>query len=511
MSVESNNRIAKNTIVLYIRTLFIMVVTLYTGRVILDVLGVSDYGVYNVIAGVTGLIGFLRGALGSSAQRFINYEMGCGRLDNLKRVFSMSFYCFLLVSVISLVLAESVGLWFVENKLNIPNGRIDAAVFMYHCTVFMFVVNMLIIPFHSDIIAHEEMSIYAYFSIIDALLKLFIVYLLTIIPIDKLKLYALLLVGVNLTMTACYVVYCYKKFPESHIVKIWDKALMQKIFSFSGWMLIGTVTNVLSTQGINMLINIFFNPIYNAARGIAVQVYGAVSSLAGNFLVAVQPQIVQSYASCDVQHSYKLVFSSSKLSAFLTFTIALPIMLNADYILNLWLVDVPDMAPLFVNLVIIDFIITTAYAPIFNIAQAANKVRNYELVVSVSFIIIFGLSWVAFRFGSPVQTTFIIAIIVDFLGLFARLVVLHHDTKFPVVRYCKQVIAPILTVLILSWFIGYLPTLMIRVDNFLLLIVHAIICVFATAVLIWLIGTDSAEKLLVRNAITKVTNNLKRQ
>lgn len=506
MSNESNSRIAKNTVALYLRTLFIMLVTLYTGRVVLDVLGVSDYGIYNVIAGVTGLIAFLRGAVGSAAQRFINYEMGRGNHDNLKRVFSMSFFSFCIVAFISLIVAETAGLWFVLNKLNIPADRMDAAVFMYHCTVFMFVINMLMVPFHSDIIAHEKMSIYAYFSIIDAILKLAVVYLLTIIPFDKLKVYALLHVAVNLLNISFYVIYCYRKFPESHISRVWDKTLLKQLLSFSGWILIGSSTNVLSTQGINMLINIFFSPIYNAARGVAIQVYGAVSSLAGNFLVAVQPQIVQSYASDDVQHSYKLIFSSSKLSAYLTFIVALPIMLNADYVLNLWLVKVPDMTPLFVNLVIIDFIITTAYAPIFNNAQAANKIRNYEIVVSIGFVLIFCLSWLAFKLGAPVYTTFIIAIAVDTLGLLARLAVLHHDTKFPAIDYCRKVMFPILTATSLSWFIGFLPSRLLSIDNLFLFIPHALFCLLSSMLIIWFIGTNSSEKALLIRGLRHFKN-----
>ena len=513
MVSSDNRRIAKNTIVLYLRTLFIMAITLYTGRVILDVLGVSDYGVYNVIAGVTGLIGFVRSALGSAVQRYINVAMGNGSQDEMKKIFSMSLYCYCLIALISLVLAESIGLWFVLNKLNIPEGRMDAAVFMYHCTVIMFVLGMLTVPFHSVIIAHERMDIYAFFSIFDAVIKLVNIYIITIIPFDKLKLYAILLTAASLLQMGMYVLYCHHQFTECRLARVWDKNLIKGIYSFSSWMLVGTTTNVLSTQGINMLINIFFTPVFNAARGVAIQVYGAVNILAGNFMTAVQPQIVQSHARNDVDHSLKLVFSSSKLSAFLMFIIALPIMLNADYILDLWLVKVPPFTALFVNLVIIDAIITTSYNPIFNIAQAANKVRNYEIVVSVGFVLIFIITLTAFRNGAPVYWAFLSAIIINIIGLFVRLLVLKHDVQFPMFSFCRNVISPIATTTISAWGLSWGIAHLLNPNNFILVCVHGISCMIITLICVWLVGTNMSEKQLItqfaQDAIKKMTPSKK--
>ena len=501
MAITSTRRVAKNTIVLYLRTLLIMLVSIYTGRVVLDKLGVSDYGVYNVVGGVVGLIGFVNGALGTATRRYLNVAMGHNDAHEMQRAFSMSIYCYALVAIISLLLAETFGLWFVCNKLNIPDGRMGAAVFMYQCTVIMFIIGILTVPYHSDLIAHERMDMYAYFSIIDVVLKLVVVYLLAIIDYDKLKVYGVLITLSSVFSTSLFVTYCRLKFSECRLIRTWDKEMFRGIFSFSGWMIIGTTSNVLSSQGINMLINIFFSPIYNAARGVAMTVYGAVNTLAGNFLVAVQPQIVQSYAAEDVNRSLKLVFSSSKLSAFLTFLLAIPIMIDADYILDLWLVEVPPFSALFVALIIFDSVITMSYGPIFNIAQAANKIRNYELTVSIGFVLIFGITWFLFKLNFPVYWAFITPIIINTVGLIARLAVLRHDVKFPARNYLLHVTLPILIVGIIAWLASFACTKVFPATSIPNLIAHIFISVLITFTIIWFIGCNSEEKYVIASSI----------
>lgn len=294
---ENNKRIVRNTAALYVRMLLMMAISLYTSRVVLQTLGVVDYGIYNVVGGVVTMIAFLNGALSTATQRYLNYEMGKGNSDGLSKVFSMSFWCFCMIALAAVIVAETVGLWFVINKLNIPAERADVALWVYHISVLTFVVELLVVPYKASIIAHEKMSVYAYISIAEVSLKLILIYLLVVIDADKLRLYASMMFIA--TLLICYIdkLYCSRHFAECNVRLVWDRMLFKGLFSFSGWMLVGTITYILSTQGVNMLINIFFGAAVNAARGIALQVSNAINSFVTNFMMAVRPQIVKSYAN----------------------------------------------------------------------------------------------------------------------------------------------------------------------------------------------------------------------
>ena len=494
---SNSRRIVKNTGLLYFRMLLIMLVTLYTSRLVLKVLGVEDYGIYNVVGGVVTMFSFLNGALNIATQRFLNYEMGKGNQEAMCRVFSMSVWSFLLLSLIAIILAETIGLWFVETKLNIPEQRMIAAKWVYHFSVAAFVVHLLTDPFNATIIAHEKMSIYAFVSIGEVLLKLALVYLLIITTHDKLWLYGLLMLLVTLLMGLTYGVICTKSFKECRLTFTWDKELFYRLFSFSGWMLSGAITNVLSTQGVNILINIFFSPVYNASRSIAMQVYGAINSFVTNFMTAVRPQVVKSYANGDNPYMLQLVFSSSKIAFYLLLLFVTPILSNTREILDLWLEVIPDKSVLFTQLVLVNLLIVSAYTPIAYVSQASGKIRDYQLVISVCFLLIAVLTWGCYKSGMPVETTFYIAIIVDLWGWCARLWVLKQIVDFPVRSYVRQVIYPVFVVFALSSITSILINYIVPSDKFAHLCINVMLCMAVTTAIVWLVGLAESEKKLI--------------
>lgn len=506
---ENNKRIAKNTAFLYFRMLLIMLVSLYTSRVVLQTLGVVDFGIYNVVGGVVTMLAFFNSSLNTATQRYMNYEMGKNNAEGLAKVFSMSFIGFCIIAVITAVLAESVGLWFIYNRLVIPPDRLNVAVIVFHLSVLTFIVNILLIPYSAAIIAHEHMSIYAYISIAEVVLKLLLVFLLQVIDCDKLILFGVMVCVVSCLVALSYRYYCVRQFRECRLKWVWDKSLLKGLFSFSGWMLSGTMTNMLSTQGVNMLINMFFGPAMNAARAVAMQVNGAVGAFEANFMTAVRPQIVKSYAQEDWYYMYRLVFSSSKCSFYLLFVLVLPILFNTHSILALWLKEVPDYAALFTQLVLIDLLINAAYGPIAYVSQASGKIRDYQIVISVGFILIAVLTWLAFKMKFPVEYAFIITIAIDIIGLFARLWVLQRTVQFPVLAYFKKVMSPVMLVFTLSLLSAYFISGCFDSETFVGMIGNAMGSCLVAGGLIWIIGMEQAEKQMVIKGISKLTNKIK--
>lgn len=504
-NLARNKQIAKNTIMLYIRMFLVMFVSLYTSRIVLNVLGAEDYGVYNVVGGVITMLSFLNSSLSTATQRYLNYEMGKNNAKALNKVFSMSFITFCILAFFAISIAETVGLWFVQNKLVIPIDRMSAALWVYQFSIMTFAVNMLMIPYTAAIIANEHMSIYAYVSIVEIILKLGLVYFLTIINFDKLKLYSIMMFIVTCLITSIYRIYCIKSFPECHLKFVWDSKLLRKLFSFSGWMLTGTLGHLLCTQGINILINMFFGPVFNAAKAISTQVYSSISSFSQNFMTAVRPQIIKSYAQDDLKYMYRLVFSSSKLSFYLLFVLCLPLIISAQFVLELWLKNVPDLAVLFTRLVLIDLLIQSIYSPIAYVSQAANKTREYQISITICYVLIFVVSLFLYKIGCPVYTTFIVSIIIDIIGLFVRLIVVNQTVKFPISAYLKSVIGPAILVVSASIIFIIIINIIINqfTDNMLGIIIASLIIPIC---IVWIIGIDKSEKNLVRNLIYKLFN-----
>ena len=498
---SSNKRIAKNTILLYFRMMFMMLITLYTSRVVLHVLGVEDFGIYNVVGGVVTLMGFLNGSLNTATQRYLNYEMGCNNINGMRKIFSMSLICYIGIALLALVLAETIGLWFIYNKLLIPANRLTAAIWVLHFSVISFVINLFIVPYNAAIIAHEEMSIYAYISVGSVVMKLMLVILLNYVDYDKLRLYAFMMMMTTLLEAFLYWAICTKRFSECHLCWCFDKDLLKGLFSFSGWMMSGTLTYLLNIQGVNILINMFFGPAYNAARAVSSQVNGAVNSFSMIFLTAVRPQIVKSYAEGNIDRMYQLVFQSSRFSFFLLFVMVLPLTVNMEFVLSLWLKKVPEHASLYTQLVLIDLLIVSAYNPIAYVSQAANKIKAYQLMISMCFLAVLLLTWVAYMQGAGAYITFVIAIIVDFIGYFLRLWISNKIISFPLSEYCRKVIFPILFVSLFTLLFVYFPKFIIvdYTNNWMQLIW----CVFSTLITTWFIGLRKEERVFLLSKLKK--------
>ena len=386
MISSANKRIAKNTLMLYIKMGVTMLVSLYTSRVVLQTLGVDDFGIYNVVGGVVVLFSFLNAAMSSATQRFLNFELGKKDLVQVARVFSMSLTVHWVIAGTVLILAETIGLWFLNSELNIPAERMIAANWVYQFSVASTLLGILLVPYNATIIAYERMAFYAWASIINVLLRLGIVYLLVIGSWDKLILYAILTFVVGVIMQIIHVLYCRFSFPQTSRYKFFrDKKLFRELISFSGWSLFGGVANMSAIQGINIVMNIFCGVAVNAAMGIANQVNNAVYQFVSSFQTAFQPQIVKLYSSGEQEAFIRLIFRASKISYFMMFLLTLPLLLNMDFVLGIWLGEVPEFAADFARLTLGYALVDALSGPLWMSVQATGKIRNYQILVS-SFI-----------------------------------------------------------------------------------------------------------------------------
>lgn len=499
-TTNSNSRIAKNTLLLYFRMFITMAIYLYTSRVVLNTLGVENFGIYDIVGGIVSTLCFFNSSMATSTQRFLNYEMGQDNSKALREVFVNAVNSHYVIGIIAVVVLETVGLWFVYNKLNIPARQFDAALWVFHCSVFALFVSIISTPYNAAIIANERMGIYAYFSIVEVILKLLIVYLLVVIPYNKLAVYGLLTLAVTVVMQTLYFMYCFKNFKECRYMWNWNGRLMKKMFFFSGWMLFGCISDMLSKQGVNILINIFFGPIFNAARAIAAQVQGAIYSFVANFMMAVRPQIIKSYSAGEYSYMYRLVFSSSKLSFYLLFILATPVLLYTEFILQLWLKIIPDYCVLFTRLVLVEILISSAYFPIAQINQASGKIRNYQMAISAIFLLCFIVTYILYKIGMPVYSTFIISLVLAIVGLFVRVYILKRDNDFPASTYLLKVMLPLVPVAGLSLVI---PVLIYNYTEttFLIFVFNTFIGFVSSVIVIWMCGLDDAEKGFITEKI----------
>lgn len=498
---QNNKRIAKNTLLLYIRTIFVMLVTLYTSRVILNTLGVSDFGIYNVVGGVVAMFSVISGSLSSSISRFITYELGHGDINKLKRIFSTSVNIQIGISLVILILAEIFGVWFLNTKMNIPTNRLIAANWVLQCSLISFIINLISVPYNACIIAHERMSAFAYISILETVLKLVVVYMLLISPYDKLITYAILLVIVSLIIRLIYGWYCNRNFSESRYKFVYDKPLIKEMTGFAGWSFFGNGAYMLNTQGVDMLINIFFGVTLNAAKGVASQVQNAVMQFVNNFTVAVNPQITKSYAAGDMEYMYKLVCRGARFSYFLLLIFIIPIVCEADYILRLWLKTVPEYAPVFLRLTLFGSLMTLLGNSMITAVSATGDIKRYQLWVTIVGCLVFPLTWMAFQFGLPPETTYIIYIAIYFLLNFVRLHIVKDLLKFPVKLYLTDVMGRILAVSIISFI---LPLLVISnfEQSFLRLCISCIIGITSTVLTILWLGLETSERKIIYNKLT---------
>lgn len=435
MSFENNKRIAKNTLLLYLRMLLTIVVGLYTSRVVLNTLGVSDYGVYNVVGGIVAMLSFLNSALTAASQRFIAFELGREDIGKLKKIFCTSITIHAMLAVIIFVVAETIGLWFVNTNLNIEADRMVAANWVYQCSIFAFMLTVLSVPYNSCIVAHEHMNAFAYISILEITLKLLIVYLLYIINYDKLITYGILVFSVALVIRLTYGIYCKKHFEECTYHFIFDKNLFKEMFAFAGWSVVGNFGFSFKDQAANIILNLFFGTVVNAARGVALQVNGIIAGFSSNFMMALNPQITKQYASNDIESSMKLVYAGSRYSFFLLAFIAIPVMINLDYLLKLWLGTVPKYTSEFLFLALVVALINSMAQPLVTALQATGKIKVFQISICIIMLCELPLAYIILYFGGKPYMAMYPTLLVVFVGLFARFVILKRQVSAYKLRY----------------------------------------------------------------------------
>ena len=501
MSQDNNKRIAKNTLLLYVRMLFTMAVSLFTSRVILNTLGVEDYGINNVVGGIVTMFSVLSGSLSASISRFITFELGKGNLQRLKTVFSTGVNIQLGMSILVVVVAEAVGIWFLNTKMNIPAERMGAANWVFQCAILTFVLNLLSVPYNAAIIAHEKMSAFAYISVVEVSLKLVIVYMLTISPFDRLKTYAVLFLCVGAFIRFIYGYYCKRHFEECTYHFILDKPTLKEMTGFAGWNFLGNGAYMLNTQGVNILMNLYFGVAVNAARGVATQVDAALKQFVTNFTTAVNPQITKSYAQGDLDYMHKLVCRSSKFSAFLMTFFAVPIILETDTILTIWLKNPPAYAAIFLKWIIISTFMDTVLAnSLVTSMFATGKIKRYQIIVTTVGCLVFPLSWIAFKLGFEPQVGYVLYFIIYSILLFVRLYLLKDMVKLPAMMYIREVLYKLIPVMAICFVIpGVL--IMTMEAGWIRLILVCILSVFVTAITEYTLGLSRNERNFVGDKI----------
>lgn len=458
-SRENNNRIAKNTILLYFRLIITMLVSLYTSRVVLEVLGVEDYGIYNVVGGVVGMLAFLNGTMSSATQRFLSFEIGKGDYIALGKVYSVTMQNHIIIALIVVVLAETIGLYFLHYKMNFPAERMDAVFWVYQLSVCSIALSIIQVPYNAAIIAFERMTFFAYISILDVSAKLMAVFLLKWIDYDKLILYAVLMFIIPLFIRFAYIIYVRRNLKACKYTFCKDTKLTKKILSFASYTFVGHFSLMLRTQGMSVLLNIFFGPLINAANAVATQVKGAIDSFTQSFILAVNPQIVKSYASNNLEYMRTLIFQSSKFSFFLLSLLITPLLFETEYILNIWLKNPPEYSILFCRLMLINILFEALSGTLVYGALATGNVKKYQLTMACFSLLVLPLSYVFLKLGFQPPTVFYVSIAYSFVALFVKLLLLKELLNFPILSYLNKIVVIELLVflpsLILPIFIVY--------------------------------------------------------
>ena len=507
MASDNNKRIAKNTMFLYVRMLLIMGVTLYTSRVVLEALGVEDFGIYNVVGGVVVLFTFVNNAMVSSTQRFLNYELGRKDQEATAHVFSASVTIHWCIAIVTLILAETVGFWFLLNYIQYPQEREWAVIITYQFAIFSTYVNMVRAPYNAAIIAYEKMSFYAYISVIEAILRLLIAYLLSLANFDRLIFYSFLMFSVIGIVTFGYYMYCRSYFSTCRYTYRWEKELYKRLMGFSGWSLFGGIANMGASQGLNILLNMFFGVTVNAAMGIANQVHTAVYSFVSNFQTAFNPQIIKSYAAGDRAYFIDLIMRTSKYSYFLLYLISLPIYLCSEEILSLWLGLVPEHTVSFCRWMIVFSLLDAIQGPLWVSVQATGKIRDYQVLMSIMILANLPLSYLFLKLGYVPEIVLIVRCFLNFFTLFVRLWYLSRLYGFPVFIYAKKVIFKIICVSLPACILMY-----ISFDSYSYIFkvfMMTILTIIFNMIVIYALGLNLGERKTLNTLLMKVYEKCK--
>lgn len=511
--MSTNRTIVQNTLFLYFRMFFNMGVSLYTSRIILKTLGVDDYGIYNLVGGLVVLFSFLNSAMSSSTQRYLNYEIPSNDHVRINKVFCSSINIHLLICILVLILGETIGLWFLNHKLNIPDDRLSAANWVYQMSLLTAIVNITRIPYNSVIIAYQKMSFYAYVGILETFLKLLAVYLLLVFQgVDYLILYGVLLFFANIITTFIYRFYCIKKYKiESTYRFIYDKKLMVDMTSFSGWNLLGQVANVGASQGIAMVLNIFLGVAINAAMGIANQINVAIYSFISNFQIAFNPQITQTYAKGELKSHNNLVLLTSKMSFFLLAFLAFPVLVNTDFVLRLWLGNtLPQYVHEFTQIIIFISLIDALSGPFWMSAHAIGKIKKYQIYLSLILIFNVPLAYILLNNHASPTYVLICKLALNIIAFGYRFWYVKHSLKLekqPILNYLRATVISFCVIVSVSY---YLVEYNFIEDTYANFIIKSLLGELLLIILLTTLGLDIKEKeQLIKLIKNKLKKNVK--
>lgn len=487
---------------LYVRMLLTMLVSLYTSRIVLNTLGAEDYGIYNVVGGMVVMFNFLNTSMAIAVQRYLSFEIGQGNFDRLKNIFSLSLIIHIVLAIGIVIFAGAIGMWLIDSQLKIPVERLSATYWVFYLAIGSCCANVIRIPYNAVIIAREKMDIYAYMSILEVLLNLCVAYMLCIGNMDKLKLYAVLICIVSWVITFFYQIYCRRKYAEVRHNFYWDKPLFKELLSFAGWSALGEIAWVMTLQGVNLVLNIFFGPIVNAARGIAYQVTGAVNRFVASFQTAVNPQLIKYYAANDTQQMFVLLFRSTSFSYYLLLFFAIPILIETNEILRFWLKNVPEYTVVFCRLAVIGAMVDTLSNLLATAAKAYGKIRFYQIWVSFLLIANLPLSYIALKLGAEPEFTFYIYIFISLVLLFVRCYLLHRMITLPIFAFLKEVIRAVLV----SWVAFILPMVVCYwlSEGLVRLVMVTIVSAISIVLSVYFIGLHSNEKQFFRKKLLNI-------
>lgn len=504
--LSNNKRLAKNTLFMYFRMIFVMVISLFTSRINLQLLGVEDYGIYNVVGGFVAMFSVFSNALSAAIQRFITYELGKDTNSRIKSVFSTSVTVMIVIAIVLMLSADFFGIWFINHKMVLPSDRITAAVWVLHFSVITFGINLISVPYNAVIIAHERMAVFAYVSIYEVIAKLVVCYCLYISPIDKLVLWAIMLACVQISIRLFYGSYCKRKFAECSYKPLFDKILFNEIAKYAGWSTFGLVALTCYTQGINMVLNLFFGPVVNAARGIAVQVQNAVQGFSSNFQIAMNPQIIKSYAQKDMDRLHSLLFTGTRFCYYVLLLLSLPIILQTPMILRLWLGEYPEHTENFVRLILAIITFDSSFGgPISTAQTATGKIKVYQMVVGGIMLSILPIAYLILKIWHTCpETVYYVYMGAVIIAHVARMIIIRNMINLSLLQYMNVTVKPICMVTLLSLPLPLLANCYMPRDSILSFLTVSSISVLCVAIAVYLIGITPSERLMIKSKLDSI-------
>ncbi len=501
-NIANNERIARNTVFLYLRTFVTMLVALYTSRVVLNALGVEDFGIWGVLGGIVSMFGFINSSLSSSIFRYLAHAIGTGDKNQINKTYNASIIVHVFLALAIFVLCETIGQWFLAEKLVVPDSKREMSDIVFHIVVLTSCISLLNVPFNSVIISYERMNVYAYMAIADVVIKLAIAYVVYMVPTDKLVWYAIMMLLSTCLLLVFYYTYVRIQFKNLYFQRVSDMQLFKSLLGFSGWSLFGNIAYVGYTQGLNMLINMFFGPVVNAARSISLQIEHSVRTFVTNFQTAINPQIIKNYAAKDYRQMHSLIFRSSKFSVYLLAIFALPIMLETDTILILWLKQVPEHTVAFCRIMFVIIALECMTNAIGTGVVATGDIKKYHVIVGTILMTIVPISYLVLRLGSPAEGVFLVYLGVEIIAVISRLLIASKQIHLPVRQYFTNVVLRLILVIMAAAIVPVILHFSME-DDIARFLTVGLSTVVSNALSIYYLGLSISERQLVKSVIRK--------